>query len=259
MTPRSLLILGGTAEASALAGATVARFGPALSVTTSFAGRTPSPRPVAGFKRVGGFGGPQGLLRYLCENRVERVIDASHPFAARISSAARLACEEAGVPRLLFLRPPWRRDRRDRWIEVADMAAAAGFLESASGCAFLTVGPSEIAAFAALERMRFVVRLVAPRKEPLPLSRCEIVFGRGPFTLEGERALFTRYGIDLLVSKASGGAASEAKILAARERGMPVVMVARPPREPGPFTQSIEAALDWLLDPEAFGDRGRLG
>src|SRR5215470_18607222 len=122
---RELLILGGTGEASALARAALARFGDALNLTTSLAGRTERPGPLPGRVRIGGFGGPAGLAVYLVEHAVDRLIDATHPFAARISTAARLACEEARVPRLLLLRPPWRRQPRDRWIEVEDMEAAA--------------------------------------------------------------------------------------------------------------------------------------
>lgn len=254
MGRKSLLILGGTAEGSALVRALAARFGNALQVTTSLAGRTLAPPPVPGQIRNGGFGGAEGLLRYLAENHVDYLIDATHPFAARISTAARLACEKASVPRLLLLRPPWRRDPHDVWIEVEDMAEAALFLKDPSILArnrryeraFLAIGGSQIAAFAPVTDVHFLVRLIEPPQRPPPLSSYEIVCGRGPFTLAAEHRLLEDHAIDVLVSKASGGAASEAKIAAAREKGLPVVMIRRPLPEPGPTVETVDAAVRWL-------------
>ena len=149
MTAKELLILGGTGEASVLARAALARLGAALNVTTSLAGRTERPSLPPGRVRIGGFGGVAGLAGYLTEHGVDRLIDATHPFAARISTTARLACDEAGVPRLLLLRPPWRRHPLDRWIEVDNVAAAAEVVGQVGRRAFLTVGTGEIACFAA--------------------------------------------------------------------------------------------------------------
>lgn len=252
MTAQELLILGGTGEASALARAALARFGDTLNLTTSLAGRTERPGPLPGRVRIGGFGGPAGLAAYLVEHAVDRLIDATHPFAARISTAARLACEEARVPRLLLLRPPWRRRPLDRWIEVDDMAAAAEIVGRLGRRAFLTVGAGEIGCFAAAKGVRFIVRLVDPARRVLPLRFYEVVAGRGPFTLGEERHLFERHAIDVLVCKASGGAATEAKIAAARERSIPVVMVRRPAPEPGDAVETVEAALDWLAGARPF-------
>jgi precorrin-6A/cobalt-precorrin-6A reductase len=246
MATERLLILGGTAEAAALAHAVLARLGDAIDVTTSLAGRTERPNPLPGRLRIGGFGGPAGLAAYLVEHEFDRLIDATHPFAARISTAARLACEETGVPRLMLLRPPWRRHPRDRWIEVDDMAAAAAVVGRIGRHALLTVGTGEIACFAAVDEVRFLVRLVDPPRRPLPLRCCRVIVGRGPFTLAGERRRLEDHAIDVLVCKASGGAATEAKILAARELGLPVVMVRRPPREPGEAVETVASALDWL-------------
>jgi precorrin-6A/cobalt-precorrin-6A reductase len=241
-----LLILGGTGEAASLARAAIARFGDDLEVTSALAGRTERPGPIPGNIRIGGFGGSEGLTAYLGEHRIDRLIDATHPFAARISRTARLACEKAGVPRLLLLRPPWRRHPLDRWIEVADMAAAADIVARIGRRAWLTVGAGEVAAFAGATGVRFLVRLVDAPPEPLPLRFCEIVVGRGPFTLAEERHRIERHAIDVLVCKASGGAATEAKLVAARELGLPVVMVRRPEPEPGAAVETVEAALDWL-------------
>ena len=252
MTAKELLILGGTGEASILARAAVARFGDRLNLTTSLAGRTQQPQMLPGRVRVGGFGGAAGLAAYLTEHGVDRLIDATHPFAARISAAARLACEEARVPRLLLLRPPWRRQPLDRWLEVDDMAAAAALVSRIGQRAFLTVGAGEIASFAAASEVRFLVRLVDPPRQHLPLRCYEVVTGRGPFTLAEERHRLERHAVDVLVCKASGGAATEAKIIAARDLGIPVIMVRRPPPEPGDAVETVEAALDWLAGEHSF-------
>jgi precorrin-6A/cobalt-precorrin-6A reductase len=247
--PERLLILGGTAEAAALASGAVSRFGDAMQVTTSLAGRTERPGPLPGQTRIGGFGGPPGLAAYLSDHGIDRLIDATHPFAKGISAEARLACVQAGVPRLMVLRPPWRRHPLDRWIEVDSMAAAAAIVGRTGRRAWLTVGASEIGCFSAVTGVRFLVRVVDPPRQPLPLQFYEIVVGRGPFTLAEERHHFEQHAIDVLVCKASGGAATEPKIIAARERRLPVIMVRRPPSEPGEAVETVEAALDWLAGP----------
>jgi precorrin-6A/cobalt-precorrin-6A reductase len=242
----SLLILGGTGEAAALARAVVGRFGDAVAVTSSLAGRTERPGPLPGSIRIGGFGGPAGLAEYLAAQRIGRLIDATHPFAAGISAEARIACETARVPRLMLARPPWRRHPLDRWIEVDDMAAAAEMVGRIGRRAWLTVGAGQVAAFAATADVRFLVRLVDPPHRRLPLRFYEIVVGRGPFTLAEERHRLERHAIDVLVCKASGGEATAAKLVAARELGVPVIMVRRPAPEPGETVETIEAALEWL-------------
>lgn len=246
MTTERLLILGGTGAAAELARAAAARFGDELEVTTSLAGRTERPRPVAGLIRTGGFGGPAGLAAYLIEHGVGRLIDATHPFATRISAAARVACEQANVPRLVLRRPPWHRHPHDCWIEVDGVAAAAAIVDRSGRRAWLTLGASEIAAFRAVSEVHFLVRLVDPPRHPLPLRSYEVIVGRGPFSVAEEQSHIERHAIDVLVCKASGGAATEAKIIAARERDLPVIMVRRPPPEPGEGVDTVEEALDWL-------------
>ncbi|MBV8890072.1 MAG: cobalt-precorrin-6A reductase [Alphaproteobacteria bacterium] len=250
MNARHLLILGGTAEAAALARAALARFGDALQVTTALAGRTRRPGPIPGQVRIGGFGGPAALAAYLAAQDIDRVIDATHPFAWRISAEARAGCEAAGVPRLLLLRPPWRRHPLDRWIEVDSIEAAAAVVGRLARRACLTVGAGGIAAFAPVTQVRFVVRLIDPPPAPLPLRFYEVVLGRGPFSLAEERHMLQRHAIDVLVCKASGGADTEAKLVAARELSLPVIMVRRPAAEPGPAVETVEAALDWLAGPQ---------
>jgi precorrin-6A/cobalt-precorrin-6A reductase len=241
-----LLILGGTGEAAALAGAVLARFGDAIEMTTALAGRTRHPGPIPGMVRIGGFGGAAGLADYLTAQRIERLIDATHPFAAEISTAARLACDQTRVPRLLLLRPAWRRHPLDRWIEVDSIEAAAQIVGRVGRRAFLTVGASEVPAFATANSVRFVVRMIDPPRERLPLRFHEVVLGRGPFTLNEERHLLQRHAIDVLVCKASGGAATEAKLAAARDLSLPVIMVRRPLTERGLSVDTVDAALDWL-------------
>jgi precorrin-6A/cobalt-precorrin-6A reductase len=246
MTARHLLILGGTGEAAALARGALARFGDNLTVTTALAGRTRHPGPIPGQVRIGGFGGAGGLAAYLAMNGIDRLIDATHPFAAEISRAARIAADRAGVPRLSVLRPPWRRHALDRWIEVESLEAAALLVGRVGRRAWLTVGAGSVAAFTPATGVRFLVRLVDPPSERLPLRFYEVVLGRGPFSLAEERHLLQRHAIDVVVCKASGGAATEAKLVAARELSLPVIMVRRPPAEPGPSVETVEAALDWL-------------
>jgi precorrin-6A/cobalt-precorrin-6A reductase len=244
--PNRLLILGGTAEAAALARAAVERLGGRLEVTTALAGRTESPGPLPGRVRIGGFGGAAGLATYLAEAGIDLLIDATHPFADQISHHARLASEQTAVPRLVLERPPWRRHPLDRWIEVADGAGAAAAVARVGRRCLVTIGTRELGAFADLPQVHFVVRLIDPPREPLPLASYEVVLGRGPFTLAGECALLRQHRIDVLAAKASGGAATEAKLVAAREVGLPVVMLRRPKPEPGPRVGTIEAALAWL-------------
>ena len=248
-----LLILGGTGEAAALAGDAVVAFGDKLEVVTSLAGRTRSPAKIAGSLRVGGFGGAGGLADYLAREAIDLVVDATHPFAAEMSLNARDACKAAGVPRLLLVRPEWQRQPGDDWIEVDDVAGAAAALGARDGRAFVTIGVRELHRFAGLEGVFCLVRLIEPPSEPLPLADCAVVTGRGPFTVESERALLAEHRIDCVVSKASGGAATEAKIVAARQLGLPVIMLRRPRPPDGERVNDTAAALAWISEHIAGG------
>jgi precorrin-6A/cobalt-precorrin-6A reductase len=247
--PRRLLILGGTGEAVALAGRLVAD--PRLHVITSLAGRTRDPANVPGALRVGGFGGADGLAAYLEAESIALLVDATHPFAARMAANAARACAETGVPRLKLLRPPWRAGADDRWTEVPDMAAAAETVGRSGGRVFLSVGRQDLAAFAGLENVWFLVRTIEPLDRPCPLRQAEVIQGRGPFAEAAEAALLTDHRIDLLVSKNSGGEATYAKIAAARRLGLPVVMVARPHAPAGDTdatVATVEEAVAWVTD-----------
>ncbi len=246
---RRLLILGGTPEAARLAQGAIERFKNRLEVISSLAGRTADPAPLPGTVRQGGFGGPGGLADYLSEEKIDCVIDATHPFAAQISAHGREACEAKGVLRLMLLRPAWRREGGDDWVEASSIEDAAEALKNSTapgGRVFLTTGPGSLAPFAALDDRRFLVRLIEAPKTPLGLSDYETVIGRGPFTVADERALMAEKRIDVLVSKLSGGGATYPKIIAARQLSLPVIMIRRPPPEPGMRVETAEAALDWL-------------
>jgi precorrin-6A/cobalt-precorrin-6A reductase len=240
-----LLILGGTAEAAALARAAHAAFAPDVEFITSLAGRTASPPRLPGRVRVGGFGGAEGVAAYLRAERIALVIDATHPFAATISAHAAAACAATGTPRLLLLRPPWQARPGDKWHEVADMAEAARLVAATARRAFLTVGPGGLSAFAGLGHVFFLVRLSQPPIDPPRLASHKLIVARPPFAIEAERALFAGESIDTLVSKQSGGP-TEAKLAAAREVGASVVMIRRPEKPAGDRVATVPDAIAWL-------------
>jgi precorrin-6A/cobalt-precorrin-6A reductase len=240
-----VLILGGSSEASALAGLLAAD--PRFQATLSLAGVTRQPLPSPIPQRVGGFGGVAGLVAWLRAERVDALIDATHPFARQMSLNAVAAAEHAAVPLLQLLRPPWTAVEGDRWIPVADMSAAALALGEAPRRVFLTVGRKELAPFLAKPQHRYVIRSVDP-PTPALLPRDSLALSaRGPFALEDEGRLLAEHEIEVLVTKNSGGSATAAKLKAARERGLPVVMVERPELPLAERAPDAAAALAWLL------------
>jgi len=242
----TLLILGGTGEAAELAQAIVATFGDKLRVISSLAGRTRKPGDLDGEVRVGGFGGTQGLAHYLRDNAADYLIDASHPFASEISKHACLAAAATATPRLVLLRPSWRGEPGDNWHKVADMAAAAEMIPAAGRRVFLSVGTRSLKYFSELRSTWFLVRLIDSPADTLPLAQFELILGRGPFDSVGEQKLLEQHSIDLLVTRASGGAATKGKIDAARRLGLPVIMLRRPAPPLGESVETIDAALEWL-------------
>lgn len=246
MTIAKLLILGGTGEAVALARALAAEFGGALSVTSSLAGRTKAPTLPPGEVRIGGYGGPEGLAEYLRAEDFDAVIDATHPFATRMTANAVAACAVAEKPRLRLDRRAWAPVPGDRWTEVPDIAAAAAALPGLGGRAFLTVGSSELRPFTDIPGIRVWARMIEPpAPEELPAGFA-VIEARGPFSQDAEEALMREHGIDVLVTKNSGGKAAAPKLAAARALGIPVVMVARPPAPPGEVVSGVAEAVDWL-------------
>ncbi|MFI8193538.1 cobalt-precorrin-6A reductase [Streptomyces sp. NPDC085946] len=225
-----VLVLGGTTEARELAAALAAR--PGVRVTTSLAGRVARPGAVDGELRTGGFGGADGLAAWLREQRVDALVDATHPFAERITANAARAAAAAGVPAVVLRRPGWRPGPRDRWHRVPSLEAAAAALPRLGRRVFLTTGRLGLAAFAHLTDLHFVVRSVEPPEAPVPPD-VRVILARGPFTVAGETALLREHRVDVLVTKDSGGGATAAKLTAARALGLPVVVVRRPPLPEG--------------------------
>ncbi len=239
-----LLVLGGTEEALALAD--WANTQVELAVTTSLAGRTKNPKQPAGRVLSGGFGGPQGLADFLRQEKIDLLVDATHPFAATMANNAVEACETAAVPRLKLCRAAWRKENGDRWIEVPDTAEAARALSGLGRRVLLSSGRQGIEAFAACRDHWFLVRMIDPPADPLPLEKREIILARGPFGQEDEIKLLEAKEIDVLVSKNSGGDATYGKIIAARRLGLPVVMIGRPWPTPGETVETLEEAIAWI-------------
>jgi len=242
--PKRILLLGGTGDSRTLAERLAGRDD--LEVISSLAGRTERPAALPGGLRIGGFGGIEALADYLTREAIDLVVDATHPYAARISSNAAAACRRSGTPRLLLARPPWPEQPGDRWIRVPDAHAAAKALPGLADRVFLAVGRGELEAFAGLPEIWFLVRTVDAPRDKLPLEQYDVVLGRGPFEANGERALFALHGIQALVTKNSGGEATYAKIAVARELSLPVVMIERPAREAEETAATVDEALAWI-------------
>jgi precorrin-6A/cobalt-precorrin-6A reductase len=240
---RKILILGGTTEARALADALTAK---GHAVITSLAGRTIEPRRPQGEMRTGGFGGAAGLADYLCVAGIEAVIDATHPYAAAISAHAVEACESAGRPLLRFERAPWQPQKGDRWIMVDNLDAAAKVAPELGRRAFLTIGVKELGSFRDIDNVWFLVRLVDRPPGAIPLSHHELIQARGPFDANDERALMQQHGIGLVIAKNSGGDSTYGKIVAARDLGLPVLLLRRPVLPPAETATAIPAAINWV-------------
>jgi precorrin-6A/cobalt-precorrin-6A reductase len=239
-----ILILGGTAEARRLAERLAGRSD--LAVTLSLAGRTAAPAVQPVPVRIGGFGGADGLARYLSAEGIDVLIDATHPYAAVISANAARAAQSAAVALLALRRPPWRPVAGDRWIEVADVPAAVGALGNAPRRVFLALGRNELAPFAKAPQHHYLVRSVDPVDPPLAVPHADYVTGRGPFAEADDRALLRVHGIEIVVAKNSGGTATYGKIAAARSLGLAVIMPFRPPLPAVSAVETVEDALAWL-------------
>ncbi|MFD9518629.1 cobalt-precorrin-6A reductase [Streptomyces sp. NPDC059979] len=239
-----VLILGGTTEARRLAESLA--LDPSYRVTTSLAGRVAAPVLPPGETRIGGFGGIAGLAAWIAVHDVTRVIDATHPFAERMSFNAAEAQALTGVPLLALRRPGWTPEPDDDWTFADSLADAAALLPGLGARAFLTTGRMGLHTFAHLTDTWFLVRSVDPPEAPVP-PRLEVLLARGPFTLDDERELLARHRIDVLVTKDSGGSATAPKLTAAREAGIAVLVVRRPAVPEGVAeADSVAAALRWL-------------
>ncbi|TDQ55059.1 cobalt-precorrin-6A reductase [Actinorugispora endophytica] len=242
----TVLVLGGTAEARALASALV---GAGVPVLSSLAGRVSEPRLPVGGVRIGGFGGVDGLARFLDGDGIAAVVDATHPFAARISGNAVEACARAGVPLLRLARPGWAADPgAARWTWVDDHDQAAVRAAALGRSVFLTTGRQALHHFTGpLAAHAVLARVVEAVDVGLPPA-WTLLRDRGPYTVEGERALMAGHRIDVLVTKDSGGSHTRAKLDAAREAGVSVVVVRRPRYASGPHAvvETVPRALEWL-------------
>jgi precorrin-6A/cobalt-precorrin-6A reductase len=237
-----ILILGGTGEARELAAELVAA---GVDVLSSLAGRVRQPRLPDGPVRIGGFGGAEGLAAFLRAEGITGVVDATHPFAGTISVHAAQAAAQVGVPLLALRRPEWEAE--PTWQHAADIRAAATAVRAWPGeSVFLTTGRRDLEVFAADDQHRFVVRTVDAPDGPVP-PRMTLVLDRGPYTVEGESALMRGHGVGLLVTKNSGGPMTAAKLQAARDLGVQVLMVQRPPLPPGSVAvTTVAEAVRWV-------------
>ncbi|MBU3029116.1 cobalt-precorrin-6A reductase [Paracoccus marinaquae] len=248
-----ILLLGGTTEASRMARLLA---GAGLDAVFSYAGRTAAPAAQPLPSRVGGFGGAEGLADWLRGQAITHVIDATHPFAARISRNALDACAATGLPLLALERRPWTAAPGDGWVHVADIAAAVAALPEAPARVFLAIGRQNLDAFAARPQHHYLLRLVDPPDGPLPLADAETVIARGPFAADGDEALLRGRRITHLVAKNAGGEGAAAKLVAARRLGLPVILIDRPALPARRTVAEPEAAMAWLHQTASSALRG---
>jgi precorrin-6A/cobalt-precorrin-6A reductase len=239
-----ILILGGTTQARELA-ERLAKHAD-LEVIVSLAGRTKSPAPQPVPVRTGGFGGVAGLAKYLGDERIDALVDATHPYANIISANAAAAARQAGVVLIAFRRPPWRAVAGDRWSEVLDVADAVHRLGERPRRVLVTLGRTELAPLSRAPQHFYLIRSVDPVEPPLPLARVNYVTDRGPFSAADDRALMSAHAIDAVIAKNSGGTATYGKIAAARALGIDVIMLRRPAPPNAPAVETVEEVIAWL-------------
>jgi precorrin-6A/cobalt-precorrin-6A reductase len=235
-----VLLLGGTAEGRALAKA----LHPRIDVISSLAGRVPDPALPIGPVRIGGFGGADGLRRWLQDERIDAVVDATHPFAATMTAHAAQACAEQRIPHLVLARPPW--DPKDSIVVASDTDAAKTVARQRYSRIFLTTGRSGVGVFADSHAWFLIRAVTEPDGASLPRNH-QLLLSRGPYRYDDELALLDAHRIDALVTKNSGGDMTRAKLDAAAALDIPVVMVARPELPPGvTAVRTVEEAADWV-------------
>jgi precorrin-6A/cobalt-precorrin-6A reductase len=245
-----ILLLGGTTEASTLA-KTLAEAG--LDAVFSYAGRTAKPVSQPLPTRIGGFGGAEGLSAYLKTENITHVVDATHPFAAQMSTNAVHACAAAGVALCAFERPAWLAGEGDHWLHVDSIDAAVDALPDTPARVFLAIGKQNLTQFAAKPQHHYLLRLVDEPDAPLPLPHTTVEIARGPFDVAGDSALMQRHGITHVVAKNAGGVGAAAKLTAARSLNLPVIMIGRPevpaPAGQRPIKGSVAEVMAWLSHP----------
>ncbi|NBZ85957.1 cobalt-precorrin-6A reductase [Stagnihabitans tardus] len=236
-----ILLLGGTTEASLMA-KTIADHG--IAGVFSYAGRTDSPVMQPLPQRVGGFGGVAGLVDYLRSEAITHVIDATHPFAAQMSTHAVAACSETGTPLIALERKPWRPGPGDDWLLVPRMEDAVQALPSAPARVFLAIGRLQLEVFTARPEHHYILRLVDPPRD-LPFA-AEVILSRGPFAYEDDLRLMQERKVQVVVSKNAGGIGARAKLDAARALGLRVILVDRPPVPPRHRVETVAEVMSWL-------------
>lgn len=250
MGKHRILILGGTTEARRLAERLAGRAD--IDATISLAGRTSEPKPLPLPTRIGGFGGVDGLVAYLAKENIHLLVDATHPFASRISANAVASAKVSGVPLFALRRPAWQAVDGDRWIRVKDIEAAVAALGKAPRRVFLAIGRQEAGSFCPSPQHSYLVRSVDPVDPPLAMPDCRYILASGPFAESDEQKLLADERIDVVVSKNSGGDATYGKIAAARDLGIDVIIIERRPPPGVTDVATVEAAMaliDQLLPP----------
>lgn len=238
-----VLLLGGTTEAARMARA-LAEAG--VDAVYSYAGRTEAPVAQPLPVRVGGYGGVQGLVQYLRDGSITHMIDATHPFAAQMSRNAVDASQIAAVPLIALERRPWVAGPGDRWTHVPDIEAAVTALGDSPRRVFLAIGRQTLDSFARAPQHHYLLRLVDPPTDALPLPDAQAIIARGPFDVAGDLALLRDHRIDVIVAKNAGGTGAEAKLIAARDMGLPVILIDRPKIPARHIAGEVAEVMAWL-------------
>ena len=238
-----LLILGGTTEATALA---IAVHEAGITATFSYAGRVARPKRQPLVTRIGGFGGVDGLVDYIRENRISHVVDATHPFAAQMSTNAVTACARVGTHLIALTRPKWEAEAGDNWTHVPDIEAAVAALAGPRKNVMLAIGRMHLDAFAPQPQHKYLLRLVDAPDGDVPLPNRHIIVDQGPFSVENDTALMREHNVELIVSKNAGGNGARAKIDAARALNLPIIMIDRPYIPARLEVSSATQILNWL-------------
>jgi precorrin-6A/cobalt-precorrin-6A reductase len=237
-----VLLLGGTAEGRELA----RHLHPHVDIISSLAGRVPDPALPVGPVRIGGFGGVDGLRRWLHDERIDAVVDATHPFAATMTAHAAQVCRELAMPHLVLARPPW--DPGGAIVVASDIDASETVAEQGYSRVFLTTGRSGVKAFADSDAWFLIRAVTEPDNASLPRHH-QLVLSRGPYRYDDEMQLLTQHRVEALVTKNSGGDMTRSKLDAAAALDVPVVMVARPQLPDGvTAVGTVQEAIDWVAE-----------
>lgn len=237
----TVLLLGGTGDAKRIAQRLADKNVKAV-VTLAGATRNPDKLPLPTFS--GGFGGRARFGQFLKEHSISKVLDATHPFAAQITERTAQVCKELSVSHCMFVRAPWKPETGDNWIEISQEEDAANHVSNGQ-TVFLGTGRQTLARFANLEGCHVICRQIDPPESAFPFAGGEFIVGRPPFSVDHEIALFKERGVDWLVVKNAGGALSKSKLVAARELGIPVLMIKRPPLPDAEIVSDVESAIKW--------------